>query len=365
MTVVFKLPTSTASDRDVFAVGCSPLAEASFSLRVLVSPSGFRAHAGWVRSCRHLPTELRRELRELTPIFAHSVPGFLTATTAASSSYADELARVATMRTDEARGEVLAVLETWTSIHGRRAGSSATSSVASAVSTEMRSRAEELRVEWEKHPRDALDRLVALFDRYWWAAFRSEWGRLMPLLLSELRTCAERVRVGLEFAPKSGIHLRDHSVTVRTACRHIERVVPAGVQVTLSPSSFLWPRVSVESSPPWPFAVFYPLPRNRQRLRLSVAEDDLLPSLRALADGTRLTIIRLIIERPLSTQELAELVAMSEAAVSQHLRQLRAAGLVTTKREGHYVLYSAERRSLGRLATALADLTHDDLRNAY
>jgi len=71
-------------------------------------------------------------------------------------------------------------------------------------------------------------------------------------------------------------------------------------------------------------------------------------------------IVRLVIERPRSTQELAELVAMSEAAVSQHLRQLRAAGLVTTKREGHYVLYSIERRSLRRVATALADLTPDD-----
>jgi DNA-binding transcriptional ArsR family regulator len=271
------------------------------------------------------------------------------------------------MRTDEVRTEVLAVLETWASMQDRRAETTAmaASAVASAVRTGMRNRADELRLQWEQHPREALERLIALLDRYWWAAFRSEWGRLMPLLLSETETCADRVVLGRAFAPESGIHLRDDSVTVETTCRYIERVVPAGKQVTLSPSSFLWPRVSVESSPPWPFAIFYPLPQNRQRLRLSVAEGELLPSLRALADGTRLAIIRLIIEQPRSTQELAELVAMSEAAVSQHLRQLRAAGLVATKREGHYVLYSVERRSMRRVAAALADLTPDDGPTTY
>ncbi len=366
VTVVFHLPASTSPGREVFAVGCSPLAEACFSLRVLVNPARFRAHSGWVRSCRDLPADLRRELRELTPIFAHSVPGFLTATTSASSSYADELTRVATTRTDQARAEVLAVLETWTSLHDRREQSTtgAASTLERTVLTEMRGRADELRVRWQQHPESALGRLVAVLERYWSVAFRSEWSRLMPLLLAETRTCADRQHLGLEFASRSGIDLHADSVIVGTACRLIERVVPVGTQVTLSPSSFLWPRVSVESSPPWPLAVFYPLPRNRQRLPSS-AENDLLPSLRALADSTRLLIVQLIIERPRSTQELAELVAMSEAAVSQHLRQMRAAGLVTTKREGHYVLYSIERRSLRRVATALAALTRDDTGTAH
>ncbi len=364
---MFHLPASTSPGRDVFAVGCSPLAEACFSLRVLVNPARFRAHSGWVRSCRDLPTDLRHELQGLTPIFAHSVPGFLTATTSASSSYADELTRVATTRTDEAAAEVLAVLETWTSLRDRREQSTTTgaaSTVERTLSTKLLRRADELRLQLQEHPESALERLVTLLERYWSVAFRSEWSRLMPLLLAETRTCADRQQLGLEFASRSGIHLHSDSVIVGTTCRLIERVVPVGTQVTLSPSSFLWPRVSVESSPPWPFAVFYPLPRNRQRLRLS-AENDLLPRLRALADSTRLMIVRLIIERPRSTQELAELVAMSEAAVSQHLRQLRAAGLVTTKREGHYVLYSIERRSLRRLATALADLTADDAGTTY
>src|SRR5207253_7972991 len=120
----------------------------------------FRAHSGWVRSCRDLPTDLRRELRELTPIFAHAVPGFLTATTSASSSYADELTRVATTRTDEAGAEILAVLKTWTAMHDRREQSTAraASTLERTLPTKTRGRADELRLQWQEHPQSALGR---------------------------------------------------------------------------------------------------------------------------------------------------------------------------------------------------------------
>src|SRR6266699_525470 len=153
----------------------------------------------------------------------------------------------------------------------------------------MRGRAVELRVQWQKHPQSALDRLVRLLERYWSVAFRSEWSRLMPLLLAETRTCADRQQLGLEFASRSGINLHDDSVIVGTACRLSARGVPVGTQVTLSASAVLWPRVSVERAPPSPLAVVYPLPRIRRCLPSS-AEKDHLPGLRALADGTRLLI---------------------------------------------------------------------------
>ena len=62
--------------------------------------------------------------------------------------------------------------------------------------------------------------------------------------------------------------------------------------------------------------------------------------LRALGDQTRLRALKLIAERPLSTQELAPLVGVSQAGLSKHLRILAGAGVVQTRREGYYVLYS-------------------------
>jgi DNA-binding transcriptional ArsR family regulator len=80
---------------------------------------------------------------------------------------------------------------------------------------------------------------------------------------------------------------------------------------------------------------------------------DLVDVLRALGNDTRLRALRLIAERPRSTQELARLVGISEAGLSKHLRQLSAAGLVTTRREGYYVLYAVVRERIGPLSDVL------------
>jgi len=358
MTVVFQLPRARPSGEEVFAVGCSPLAEATFSLRVLANPPAYRAHSSWIRSCRYLPRDIRRELRELTPLFAHVLPGYLTATTPASGDYADELGRVAATPPANALTETLTVLERWNAIEERREHPGRVRNARDAATrSESRNRAGELHAQWQSDPRGALERLVDFTDRYWSAAFRSEWLRLSPILVAEKEACAELLRNGRRLAAGSAVQFNDDSITVRRRCQSVDHVQLSGRRITLAPSAFLWPRLSVESSAPWPFALFYPLPKSRPRP--SVAEDELLPSLRALADGTRLAIVRLINEQPRSTQELAELVTMSEAAVSQHLRQLRAAGLVITKREGHYVLYSPARASLHRIATAVADLNPD------
>ncbi|HUK69888.1 MAG TPA: metalloregulator ArsR/SmtB family transcription factor [Streptosporangiaceae bacterium] len=61
---------------------------------------------------------------------------------------------------------------------------------------------------------------------------------------------------------------------------------------------------------------------------------DLDGALRALADVNRRTILALVRERARPVGEIAEQVAMSQQAVSHHLRVLRGAGLVTERREG-------------------------------
>jgi hypothetical protein len=53
------------------------------------------------------------------------------------------------------------------------------------------------------------------------------------------------------------------------------------------------------------------------------------------------------------TQELAPLVGLTDAGASKQLRQLAAAGLLSTKREGHNVVYSLEPEKLSTLSAEL------------
>lgn len=63
------------------------------------------------------------------------------------------------------------------------------------------------------------------------------------------------------------------------------------------------------------------------------------PSFRALADPTRRRILELLTEGDRTAGELAEHFPMAFASVSHHLAVLKAAGLVTTEREGQFIRY--------------------------
>lgn len=77
----------------------------------------------------------------------------------------------------------------------------------------------------------------------------------------------------------------------------------------------------------------------REIAALPLPPSEMLRVLRALADDTRLRALRLIAEQPRSTQELAPLIGLSEAALSKHLRLLAEAGILEAHRTGYYVLY--------------------------
>ena len=81
--------------------------------------------------------------------------------------------------------------------------------------------------------------------------------------------------------------------------------------------------------------------------------------LRALGDDTRLRVLRLIAERPRTTQELEPLVGLSRAGLSKSLQRLAEAGLVTTRRDGYYVVYALAPGRLDGLAAALARFLED------
>lgn len=74
----------------------------------------------------------------------------------------------------------------------------------------------------------------------------------------------------------------------------------------------------------------------------------------ALASGPRRQILAYLTEKELSTTELAERFAMSTPAVSRHLSVLENAGLVTSQRNGQFVLYKLNGDSLVNSLTGYA-----------
>jgi DNA-binding transcriptional ArsR family regulator len=72
-------------------------------------------------------------------------------------------------------------------------------------------------------------------------------------------------------------------------------------------------------------------------------------ALTALADPTRRQVFERLAARPRSVGELAEELPVSRPAVSQHLKALKEAGLVTDTAEGARRVYRIDPQGLGPL----------------
>jgi len=67
-----------------------------------------------------------------------------------------------------------------------------------------------------------------------------------------------------------------------------------------------------------------------------------------LAVDKRIEIIELLKKDAMSVNALAEALGVTQSAVSQHLRVLKAAGLVNDERRGYWIFYSLNRDALER-----------------
>lgn len=87
-------------------------------------------------------------------------------------------------------------------------------------------------------------------------------------------------------------------------------------------------------------------------------------TIEALADPTRRAIFERLRRRPHTVGELAGLAGIAQPTVSQHLRVLRDARLVTDRRDGTRRHYSASREGLAELRRYVESLW-DDVLAAY
>ena len=74
-----------------------------------------------------------------------------------------------------------------------------------------------------------------------------------------------------------------------------------------------------------------------------------MEALGALADPTRRRVFERLLPGPLAVHEIAEGMPVTRPAVSQHLRVLRDAGLVTARSAGTRRLYAVSPEGVGAL----------------
>jgi DNA-binding transcriptional ArsR family regulator len=205
-------------------------------------------------------------------------------------------------------------------------------------------------------PASVQRRIVDMLAAYWEQSFAAEWERLEPVLADEVERAQDEDPVSLlgSFRSELTVDPTERLLIRRSGHQHHVSVDKAN-PLRLIPSVYVWPHVRINCDAPWPLAVLYPPRAMRDGVGRAPAPEALVRALRATADPTRLRILRLVAERPRSTEELAPLVGLSESGLSKHLRTLTDAELLSTRRQGWYVLYELRRKRLEQLGPELLE----------
>jgi DNA-binding transcriptional ArsR family regulator len=326
--------------------------EAVLSLHVLMHPKEHPLQHPWIRQMRSLSPALKREIRAFGFLYSNITCDFMLPERAeAPQSFDEALAAFAAMPAERAQYEL--ARPTFFYLEENAGGPE--SLTREEVWEKVRRLLDPaLAEQLYDNPAAVQARVVAMLEAYWEQSFAEEWERLEPILAEEVERARGldpiellgAVRAELEVDPAQRLltrwSLHDHEVEVAP-----------GNPLRLIPSVYVWPHIRVNCDAPWPLAVLYPPATMPSGLAGTRAPDDLVRALRAAADPTRLRILQVVAEQPRSTEELAPLVGLSESGLSKHLRLLTEAGLLSTKRDGYYVLYRVERERLEALGPEL------------
>jgi DNA-binding transcriptional ArsR family regulator len=309
----------TGNPLERLTIVASPLLEAVLSLHVLSDPSHHALHHPWVRRMRRSPPWLRREIAAFAPAFTLPLPAFVFPPSRVPLlRFDDELERLRLLDAGEL-GEELGL---------------------------------------PGDPVATTQRFLEFLCAYWEAGFALEWQRVERHLGVTVAESGNRLRTegfyGLvaRISPFVRADAGRGEIVV-TAAEADEVLLRPEDRLLLAPSAFVWPHVLVDTNTPGFVALVYPAPFVLAGAKPRLPPCELMKVLRALADETRIQALSLIAQRPRSTQELARLIGITEGTLSRHLRQLMDAGLLTSRRDGYYVLYSLTPEKLGWLAQAL------------
>ncbi|MFJ6862824.1 DUF5937 family protein [Streptomyces termitum] len=196
-------------------------------------------------------------------------------------------------------------------------------------------------------PAAAVARLAALLEAAWEALVEPEWPRLRALLEADVAYHSRRLAEGglerllAELHPSFSWDAAATTLSV-TSYRGEHVRALGGQGLVLLPSVFIWPEVVSGFDPPWQPTVAYPV---RGIGGLWTEARGRTPEVLGRLLGPVRAEVLCALAEPMGTSALAHRLGRAPSTVSAHLSVLREAGLLTSRRYGHQVLY--ERTPLG------------------
>lgn len=215
-------------------------------------------------------------------------------------------------------------------------------------------------------PEQVKARFVDMLQAYWVAVFQEFWTLYEPHFLSDIE---EKGKHLIKDGVLSVLKMTSPKMSINTTF-HFANYVSTGADddfkllendtLTLHPSYFTYPMlvftVYSDEANHTDLSITYPMEAVYEVSTSPVLQEELLQILDAISDPTRLQILRLVAQVPRATREIAQILNLTESAISKHLKLLKAGGWVTSKRDSYFVLYRATSNPLPMLNRGLEDI---------
>jgi DNA-binding transcriptional ArsR family regulator len=302
----------------------SPLWETHSAVRVLARPRQQGYHLPWLRRIRGAAEGIDLgPLHLLMPLRGHSPDVLCPPPIGPAASFEEEIAAVRATDPALARDDFARALDD-------TPGAAATDEGRRMLAD----------------PGGTVHRLADLLQEVWDALVAPEWPRLRALLEADVTYHSRRLADGGlerllgELHPGFGWAAESATLTVAYRGEHVRALDGQGL--VLMPSVFTWPDVVSGFDPPWQPTVVYPA---RGIGGLWTEARDRTPDALARLLGRARADVLCALDEPAGTSALAHRLGLAPSSVSAHLSVLREAGLLTSRRYGHQVLY--ERTPIG------------------
>lgn len=202
------------------------------------------------------------------------------------------------------------------------------------------------------NPAGLKDRFLSAVTGFWRQFYQAEHERNLPLAAQSVeyhRRQNYRGDFSTIFTAVTGRVLPQELYEDLDELRGISKVI-------FLPSCYVGPYVtSYELSELRPLVLLFYNCRPTKTVtdEQSVALQNLFPSVKALADETRLQILSVLNGRELYAQQIVEHLEISQPAVSRHLQLMVAGGVLNVRKENSMKYYSINKEVLSNLADYL------------
>lgn len=185
-------------------------------------------------------------------------------------------------------------------------------------------------------------RFIDMLEAFWIHAVQSEWNRIEDLFLKDIAFRGKKLMndgvlalLG-SLSQEIDMNLIEKKAVIRRISKE-EIHFDEDEELLLIPTYFAWPHLFVNLYPS--VGINYSVRENEREATRPLPPEDLLRFFHSLGDYSRLQIVKYLAQKPRSTRQLAELMGMTEGAISKHIKLLKDAGLAESKRESYYVFH--------------------------